>query len=88
MAIPAEQILGITAGVITSVSSLPQLVKIVKEKEAKDISLKMLLILVGGVILWIIYGILKKDVPIILTNCLSLLINTVLVFLRLKYGHK
>jgi MtN3 and saliva related transmembrane protein len=57
-----EQILRISAGVLTSISSLPQLIKIIKEKEAKDVSLKMLLILLSGVAPWTVYGILKKDI--------------------------
>jgi MtN3 and saliva related transmembrane protein len=81
-----EQILGLSAGVLTSISSLPQLIKIIKEKEAKDVSLKMLLILLSGVALWTVYGILKKDVPIIATNCLSFALTTVVVIFRIKYG--
>jgi MtN3 and saliva related transmembrane protein len=81
-----EQILGLSAGVLTSISSLPQLIKIIKEKEAKDVSLKMLLILLSGVALSTVYGILKKDVPVIATNCLSFLLTTVVVIFRIKYG--
>jgi MtN3 and saliva related transmembrane protein len=57
-----EQILGLSGGVLTSISSLPQLIKIIKEKEAKDVSLKMLLILLSGVAPWKVYGIPKKDI--------------------------
>jgi MtN3 and saliva related transmembrane protein len=80
------QLLGITAGVITSLSSLPQLIKILKEKKAEDVSLPMLIILILGVILWIVYGCFKKDAAIIITNALSLSLNTVVLFLRIKYG--
>ena len=82
----AEQILGISAGVLTSISTLPQLIKILKEKEAKDVSLRMLIIMVTGVSLWIVYGSLKKDIPIIITNSLSLVLNTILLILRIRYG--
>jgi MtN3 and saliva related transmembrane protein len=86
MSISAEQILGLSAGVLTSISSLPQLLKIFKEKEAKDVSLKMLFILLSGVFLWIVYGIFKKDVPIIATNSLSFALNAALLILRIMYG--
>ena len=88
MAIAPEQILGLSAGVITSISSLPQLIKIAKEKEAKDVSLKMLCILLSGVTLWIVYGILKKDLPIIATNCLSFVLNTIVTIYRVKYSNR
>jgi MtN3 and saliva related transmembrane protein len=36
--------------------------------------------------LWIYYGIMKDDYPIILTNAFSLLLNISLIFLRVKYS--
>ena len=50
------QWIGIAAGVLTSVSMLPQLIKIIKEKKAGDVSVVMLLVLIGGLALWAFYG--------------------------------
>ena len=83
-----ESIIGIAAGVLTSVSLLPQVIKIIKEKEAQDVSLYMLLILISGLALWTVYGFLKSDLPIIFTNCFSLLLNFTLIVLRIKYAKK
>ena len=85
---PFEQILGIIAGLLTSVSAIPQIVKIIKEKEAKDVSLKMLIILLAGVGLWIVYGSLKNDWVLIATNGLSFLLNAMIFTLRIIYGKK
>jgi MtN3 and saliva related transmembrane protein len=79
------QIIGLAAGVLTASSLLPQLIKTVKEKEAEDISIVMLLVLLSGISLWIFYGIKRDDFPIIITNCFSLLLNIIMIFLRLKY---
>jgi len=79
------QITGITAGCITAISALPQLIKIIKEKKVEDISLWTLIVLITGLSLWTLYGFLKDDIPILATNLFSLLINVMLVFLRLKY---
>jgi len=79
------QWIGIVAGICTASSMLPQVIKTIKEKEAEDISLIMLLVLMTGIILWIVYGIQKKDVPIIATNSFSLLVNLVMIFLRFRY---
>lgn len=79
------QIIGLAAGILTATSLLPQVIKTFKEKKAEDVSLLMLLVLLGGLILWIVYGIKKNDLPIIATNCFSLLVNITMVVLRIKY---
>lgn len=78
-------IIGIGAGFCTGVSLLPQLVKIIREKKANDLSLFYLLILFAGLVLWIWYGIRKTDVPIIATNAVSLGMNIVIIVLSAKY---
>ena len=80
-----EEIIGFIAGIFTSASLLPQLIKTIKEKEAKSLSLVMMLVLLTGNSLWIYYGILKNDFPIIATNIFSDLVNFLLLFFSLKY---
>ena len=82
------QIIGIVAGILTSISMLPQLIKTFKEKKAENISLVMILLLLCGIGSWIWYGFLKNDMPIIFTNCFSFLLNLILLFLRFKYADK
>jgi len=79
------QVIGLAAGVCTSTSLIPQVVKTIKEKKAEDVSLVMLLVLASGIILWIIYGIKKNDLPIIATNAFSLVVNVTMVILGIKY---
>lgn len=81
-------IVGTAGGIFTACSLLPQLTKIIKEKQAGAISLVTLLILFLGVGLWIYYGILKKDLPIIITNSFSLVVNIAIIFFSLKYKTK
>ena len=82
------QIVGITAGILTASSLLPQVVKTMKEKKAAEVSKGMLLTLMTGVALWIVYGFLRDDMPIIVTNCFSLSVNILMMTLRIKYGDK
>ena len=82
------QAIGIGAGILTSVSMLPQIIKTFKEKKAENISVVMILILMSGIASWIWYGFLRNDLPIIFTNCFSFLLNVVLLFFRFKYGDK
>ena len=80
-----SQYVGIAAGILTGVSLLPQLIKIIKEKKANSISFVMLAVLLAGLCVWIVYGVLKKDFPIIVTNSFSLLTNIIIVVLTAKY---
>jgi MtN3 and saliva related transmembrane protein len=79
------QTIGISAGVCTSISLLPQLVKLIKNKKAEDLSLFYLIILFIGLALWIWYGILRQDIPIIATNAVSIVLNIAILILGIKY---
>jgi MtN3 and saliva related transmembrane protein len=84
----AITIIGIIASVATAVSSLPQLIKLLKEKKAENVSLFMFAVLVIGVTFWVWYGILKKDWIITISNSVSFLINLVTIILSIKYKNK
>ena len=77
--------IGIAAGILTSVSLLPQLIKIIREKKAEDISYVMLFILLCGLSCWVWYGILRDDLPIMITNSFSLLINSLVIIFTIRY---
>ena len=79
------QMVGLFAGICTASSLLPQLIKTIKEKKADEISKSMLFVLMTGVATWIVYGVLREDLPIIVTNSFSLLLNITMIFLRFKY---
>ena len=83
--INTQNLIGSIAGIFTAVSLLPQLIKLLKEKHAEDISILMLIVLFTGLAFWVIYGVMKKDWPIIVTNSFSLLVNFLLILLRIKY---
>lgn len=80
-----EDIIGIVAGVLTSVAMLPQLIKVIKEKNVKDISGLMLGVLITGLSLWVWFGIMKEEWPIILSNGFAILVNISLLILFLIY---
>ncbi len=81
-----EQIVGLTAGFLTTVSMLPQLIKALRTRNTRDLSLGMLSILFLGIILWMGYGLMKNDLPLILANATSLVLVGPVVILKLKYG--
>ena len=83
-----ENILGLVAGGITSVSMLPQLLKVLKEKNVEDLSLTMILVLIVGLSLWVWYGVLKDELPIILSNAFAVLVNAALLTAYFRYREK
>lgn len=83
-----ENIIGITAGILTSISMLPQLLKVIKEKTVEDLSLPMIIILITGLSLWVWYGIIKNELPIIISNAFAVLVNLFLVSYYLRFKDK
>ena len=78
-------ITGIVASILTATASIPQLIKIIRNKEAKDISLLMVTVLILGLATWIVYGILKKDVIIIVANAIPCFVNILIGVMKLHY---
>ncbi|BAP30054.1 MtN3/saliva family protein [Chryseobacterium sp. StRB126] len=83
-----DNLLGIIAGVLTSIYMIPQLIKVVREKNVEDISLLMLLILISGLSLWVWYGFVKNELPIILSNSFAVLVNISLLICYMIYHKK
>jgi MtN3 and saliva related transmembrane protein len=78
-------IIGLFAGGCITLSTIPQIIKVWKTKKVKEISLRMFSILTFGIAVWIVYGILKKDFPIILTNSISFILNLIMVYFIIYY---
>jgi len=74
-----ENIIGIIAGILTSASMIPQLIKVLREKNVENLSKVMLCVLILGVSLWVVYGIQKKEWPIIISNAFSVAVNITLL---------
>lgn len=79
------QLLGMLAGVLTTVAFLPQVIKTWKSRSAKDLSLGMFSIFCLGVLLWLIYGLLVEDLPIILANSITLILAMTLLVFKLSF---
>lgn len=80
-------ILGLLAGSLTTVAFLPQVIKTWKSRSAKDLSLGMFSIFTLGVALWLAYGILINDLPVIMANIVTLFLASTLLFFKLKWKH-
>ncbi len=79
-------ILGLLAAAFTTAALLPQVIKTVKTKKTDDISLLMYVILSIGISLWLIYGLLTIDLPIILANSITLILTVIVLILKIRHG--
>lgn len=77
--------LGLLAGVLTTLSFLPQVIKTWKSRSARDISLGMFSMFCTGVFLWILYGFIIGDVPVIAANVVTFLLAATILVLKLRY---
>jgi len=78
-------LLGLIAGILTTIAFVPQVFKTWKTKSTKDISLGMFISFSIGVFLWLIYGICLKATPIVVANILVLILSAMMIYLKIKY---
>ncbi len=86
MEINYTAIIGLIAGICTTASFLPQVIKTMRTKETKDLSVTMYLVLAAGIFLWIIYGILIESLPVISANAVSFVLAIIILILKIRYG--
>ena len=79
------ELLGLIAGLFTTVAFVPQVVKIWKSRHAKDISLAMFAIFSTGVALWIVYGFTIGSLPVILSNSITFALALAILALKLYF---
>ena len=79
-------LLGFTAGAVTSVGFIPQLIRGYRTKKLQDISYWMPLVLAGGMLLWLIYGALRSDIAIMVANSFGVSSNVLLIAMKKWYS--
>ena len=79
------QLLGLAAGMLTTIAFLPQVIKTWKSRSAKDLSLGMFSMFCLGVAMWLAYGLLVQDIPVIAANLLTLMLASTLLFFKLRF---
>lgn len=81
-------LIGAIAAFCTTVSFLPQAVKVVKTRDTSGLSLAMYIIFSGGVALWLIYGLMIGDAPIIFANAVTLSLALVILYMKVTTQDK
>lgn len=78
-------ILGYSAGFITSLTFIPQVIKTWKEKSAKNVSLLMFVIAFVNEVMWIAYGIMRNDMVIVITNVIMIMMCSMMLYFKKIY---
>ncbi|MCC5914669.1 MAG: SemiSWEET family sugar transporter [Balneolaceae bacterium] len=78
-------LIGLAAGFCTTIAFLPQVLHTWKTKSAKDLSLGMYSIFCTGVVLWLVYGIVVKDIPLILANGITMVLALIILYFKLTF---
>ena len=78
--------IGLLAALLTTAAFLPQVLHTLATRDTRGISLRMYVIFVAGVLLWLIYGLLVRDLPLILANAITLLLAGAILILKLRHG--
>ncbi|WP_321505922.1 SemiSWEET transporter [uncultured Methanoregula sp.] len=78
-------LVGYIAGILTTISFIPQVARAWRLKETRDLSLAMLLLFSAGVLLWALYGFWVSSLPIIAANVITFVLILVLLWLKFRY---
>ncbi|MAZ33729.1 MULTISPECIES: SemiSWEET transporter [Thalassospira] len=81
-----ETVLGLLAGSLTTIAFLPQVIRTWRTRSTADISLVMFLILCTGIALWLVYGLIRGDWPVIIANGFTLVLASTILFFKLRHG--
>lgn len=77
--------IGIVAGIITTASLFPQVAQVVRTKLTRDISLGWAAALTIGMTLWLIYGIAKQDLPLIVANVTAVPLSATVLVYKIRF---
>jgi MtN3 and saliva related transmembrane protein len=77
--------IGLLAAILTTACYVPQALHVVRERNTDGISLSAYLTLFIGIVLWLVYGLLMHDMPLILANGLTLPLLCVVIYVKIQH---
>lgn len=82
-----SDMLGYLAGTLTTAALVPQVWRTLRTKDVSGISLRMYTIFTAGIAVWLAYGILLGETPMLIANSVSLVLACIVLALKLRYRH-
>ncbi|MDP3459648.1 MAG: SemiSWEET family transporter [Hyphomonas sp.] len=86
MQIAPIELLGLVAGLFGTFASAPQAIKIIRTRQARDVSLTMFLMALTGSVLWGIYGWLVQAPSIVFWNAVAIIMFSTIIWLKLRHS--
>lgn len=77
------EIIGILAAIFTTIANFPQAIKVIKTRSTESLSAATYSMLFLGLALWFVYGIIKKDFPIIFANAVAGTLCGIILFMKI-----
>lgn len=78
--------IGTLAGFLTTIAFVPQVLRVWRSRSARDLSLHAFATFTAGVALWLAYGILRNEAPIIVWNAITLALAATILGMKLRFG--
>lgn len=80
-----EELIGLAAGALTTVSFIPQVRHSLLTRDLAGVSLRMYSLFTAGVALWAIYGIVLGSWPVLVTNAITFVLSSIVLVLKLRH---
>lgn len=77
--------IGIAAAVLTTTAFAPQAIQAWRTRSTKDVSLAMFSLMVSGIVLWLVYGLLINDLPLIVANAITLVLAGSILVAKIRF---
>ena len=81
-----QDIIGTIGAILTTACFIPQVVKIIRTKDTRSISLMMYVVFTLGVACWLTYGIILNALPVIIANAVTLVLTFIIIWQKVKHG--
>ena len=79
-------VIGLIAGLLTTLAFVPQVLRTIVTRDTRAISLGMYTLFTLGVFLWLVYGLVLGELPIILANGVTFVLAGIVLSLKLRHG--
>lgn len=79
-------LIGLVAACLTTAAFAPQVLKAWRTRSTRDLSLGMYLVLASGIVLWLVYGLMIGDAPLILANAVTLVLVSIILYCKIRHG--
>lgn len=79
-------LIGLAAAFCTTIAFLPQVIRTWRTRSTRDLSLSMFLVFTTGIFLWLVYGLILRDIPLIAANGTTFVLSGTILYFKLRHG--